>query len=101
MAFAFGKAVTRYRDPKAPSGDAVAAWIARHGVTRCPAAACEVTTATITPADLEAIRQHARIAEEAAEAYTAARRKATLKATRRVSARQAASVAQRQPKSAV
>ena len=98
MGFSFGKASLRYRDPQAPSADAVARWIAQHGVTRCPAAACEVTTATIPAADLEAIRQHARIAEEAAEAYTATRRKAALKATRRVSARQAASVAQRQPK---
>lgn len=48
------------RAVSAPRETDIAAWIAKHGVTKCPPAACAHTTATIADADkqaLEAYRQ--------------------------------------------
>lgn len=52
---------------EAEAAEQIAAWIARHGVTRCPIAAVSYTTATIPAPDAAAIREHQdRLRAEAA-----------------------------------
>jgi len=52
--------------PIPPDADEeIAAWIATHPVTRCPAAAVAITTAQIPEADRAALRAHQPVASEA------------------------------------
>ena len=85
----------RYRDPNPPTPDQIAAWIAKNGITICPAAAVEATTADIPMADQIAIAKHQDKLEEMMGEESRQRRASASKASSRISSRQAASVAQR------
>ena len=93
--FVFSPKMMHFRDPAAPTPDQINAWIATHGVTKCPTVAVEATTATIPQEDLEAISRHQEFLNAIMEQEIAPRRAAGAKASKRVSTRQSASVAQR------
>ena len=89
----------RFRDPAAASPEAIAAWIAERGVTRCPAAAVCETTAAIPAEDRAAIAAHQerlQVLLESAQWGGHAKRKAAARGARSVRSRQNAAVARQQ-----
>jgi hypothetical protein len=85
----------RVRDPKALSPEAIQAWIAAHGVTRCPPAAVDITSATFSVEDQRAIAEHQARMDAAGDLGTRQRRAAQARASKSIAGRQAASLAMR------